>query len=253
MTSGHLVAGLHLTLGCDKDFDLFQNARQQVVTALNFFNLLFKVLLYSVQTRVKRIGKFFDFAHQVFVFDDDFAELIFRNVLQDFLGQYQFLRNALRRVNHRLPQKHFFQTLVVALADDVHFVVAVFGKLGNFALLNRQRAFVFFDAAAVEHLNVNNNAFNARLGTQRRIADVACLFAEDGAQQFFFRRNHALAFRRYLADQNVAGLNLGTDVDNAGFVQVSERVFADVRNIAGDFFLPQLGVTGHNFKFFNMQ
>ena len=49
------------------------------------------------------------------------------------------------------------------------------------------------------------------------------------------------------------GLNLGTDVNDTGFIQIAQGFFTDVRNIAGDFFLPQLGVTGHNFKFFDMQ
>ena len=102
-------------------------------------------------------------------------------------------------------------------------------------------------------MNVNHDAFNTRLNTQGSITNVTGFFAEDGAQQFFFRRNRRFAFRRNLTDQNVTGLNFGTDVNDTGFIQIAQGFLTDVRNIAGDFFLPQLGVTGHNFKFFNMQ
>jgi hypothetical protein len=82
---------------------------------------------------------------------------------------------------------------------------------------------------------------------QRGVAHVGGLFAEDGAQQLFFRRHRAFALRRDLADQDVARLHLGADVDDAGFVEVAlERFFADVRDVAGDFFRPELGVAGHH-------
>ncbi len=81
---------------------------------------------------------------------------------------------------------------------------------------------------------------HARRHAQRGIADVGSLFAEDGAQQLFFRRHRAFALRRDLADQDVAGANFGTDIDDAGFVEVLQRFFRDVRNVAGDFLRPEL-------------
>ena len=102
-------------------------------------------------------------------------------------------------------------------------------------------------------MNVNDDTFNTRLNTQRSIAHVGSFLAENGAQQFFFRRNRRFALRRNLADQNVAGLNFGADVNDTGFVKVSQRFFAHVRNVAGDFFLAELGIAGHYFKFLDMQ
>jgi hypothetical protein len=66
------------------------------------------------------------------------------------------------------------------------------------------------------------------------------LFAEDGAQQLFFRRHRAFALRRDLADQDVARLHFGADVDDARFVEVAQRFLADVRDVAGDLFRPSL-------------
>lgn len=59
-------------------------------------------------------------------------------------------------------------------------------------------------------------------------------------RSFFFRRHRALALRCDLADQNVARRHFGTDVDDTGFVEVLQRFFRYVRNVARDFFGPSL-------------
>ena len=48
------------------------------------------------------------------------------------------------------------------------------------------------------------------------------------------------------------GADFGTDVDDARFVEVLERLFRDVRNVAGDFLGPELGVAGHHFVFLDV-
>ena len=70
------------------------------------------------------------------------------------------------------------------------------------------------------------------------------------------RRSSAVSsvspFGRYLADQNVAGVHLRTDADDTVLVQILQRVVADVRDVAGDFLRPQLGVAGLALEFFNV-
>ena len=83
---------------------------------------------------------------------------------------------------------------------------------------------------------------HARRHAQRAVAHVAGLLAEDRAQQLLFRGELGLALRRDLADQDVARLDLGADADDARLVEVLERLLADVRDVAGDLFLAQLGV-----------
>src|SRR5690606_6494987 len=78
------------------------------------------------------------------------------------------------------------------------------------------------------------------------------LFAEDGAQKLFFRRHRAFALRRDLTDQDVTGLNFSADVDDTGFVEVLQRFFRYVRNVAGDFFRTKLGIARHHFEFFDV-
>ncbi len=65
---------------------------------------------------------------------------------------------------------------------------------------------------------------DARRHAQRGVAHVGSLFAEDGAQKLFFRRHRAFALRRDLADQDVARLNFGTDIDDARFVEVASAL-----------------------------
>ncbi len=40
---------------------------------------------------------------------------------------------------------------------------------------------------------------------------------------------------RHLADQNVARLHFGADIDDAGFIEILEVFLADIGNVAGDF------------------
>ena len=82
-------------------------------------------------------------------------------------------------------------------------------------------------------------------GTLRRgVADLAGLLAEDGAQQALFGGELGLALGRDLADQHVAGLDLGADADDPALVEVGEDVLAQVRDVPGDLFGAELGVAG---------
>ena len=54
------------------------------------------------------------------------------------------------------------------------------------------------------------------------------------------------------ANQNVTGLDFSTDVNDAGFVETVDLVFAQIRNIARNFFAAEFGITGLNRKLFNV-
>src|SRR5690606_24132080 len=51
---------------------------------------------------------------------------------------------------------------------------------------------------------------------------------------------------------NIARLHFRTDVDDAGFVEILQRFFRDVRNVAGDFFRTKLGITRHHLEFLDV-
>ena len=74
------------------------------------------------------------------------------------------------------------------------------------------------------------------------VAHFARLLAEDRAQQPLLGRQLGLALGRDLADENVFRAHLGADADDAALVEILERVFADVGNVARDLFGPELRV-----------
>ena len=76
---------------------------------------------------------------------------------------------------------------------------------------------------------------------QGGVTHLAGLLAEDGAQQALLRGQLGLALRGDLTDQDVAGLDLGANADDAALVEVGHGVLADVRQVAGDLFGAQLG------------
>src|SRR5205823_2534453 len=78
---------------------------------------------------------------------------------------------------------------------------------------------------------------------QRRILHLACLLAEDRAQETLLCRQLGLALGRDLADEDVAGPNLGADVDDALLVEVLEGLLADVGDVARDLLGTELRVT----------
>ena len=74
-------------------------------------------------------------------------------------------------------------------------------------------------------------------GTRRLVSRTSPAFSPKmRAEQLLFRRELRLALRRDLADQDVARLHLGADADDAGVVEVVERLVADVRDVARDLF-----------------
>src|SRR6185503_10681825 len=85
-----------------------------------------------------------------------------------------------------------------------------------------------------EHLHVDDLAALAVRDAQRRVLHLARLLTEDRAQQLLLRRQLGLALRRDLANEDVAGIDLRTDADDAVLVEVPQRLFTDVRDVARD-------------------
>jgi hypothetical protein len=59
---------------------------------------------------------------------------------------------------------------------------------GDLLVFDQPCALVLVDAAPGEHFGVDDDALDTRRHTQGGVFDVAGLLAEDGPQQFFFRR-----------------------------------------------------------------
>src|SRR5664280_3617353 len=93
-------------------------------------------------------------------------------------------------------------------------------------------------------LYVYKRQVRARRDLQRGVLHIGSFLAEDCPQQTLFRREFCFAFGRNLADQNVARLHLCANANDTVGSKVSERLIAQVRNVARDLFGAELGVAG---------
>ncbi|KIU01396.1 hypothetical protein QU38_01850, partial [Staphylococcus aureus] len=148
------------------------------------------------------------------------------------------LLQALRRRRGHLAEQHLAQTRPGRAVEDVALVVRVLLQALDLLALDRQRALVLVDAVTIEDAHVDDRARHARGQAERGVADVRSLLAEDGAQELLFRRHRRFTLGGDLADQDVARLHFGADVDDAGLVEVAQRFLADVRDVAGDVLRP---------------
>ena len=151
-----------------------------------------------------------------------------------------------------LPDQRLGQSRVDVAVEDRELVVAVLGEPLDLLALDRLGALVLVDAVPVEHAHFHDRPLHARGHAERGVAHVGGLLAEDGAQELLLRRHRAFALRRDLAAQDVAGLHFGADVDDAGLVEVLQRFFRNVRDVARDLLGPELGVAGHHLEFLDV-
>ena len=122
-----------------------------------------------------------------------------------------------------MPSSKYGEALQALVGEDADFVGEVLLQLEHLRGFDGLVAFVLFRALAAEDLDVHDGALDARRAVEGSVANVAGLFAEDGAQQFFFRRERGFALGRDLADQDVAGPHGGADADHAAFVEVAQE------------------------------
>src|SRR6478752_5853074 len=97
---------------------------------------------------------------------------------------------------------------------------------------------------AAEHLDVDDLAGLAVGDLQRGVAHLTGLLTEDRPQQPLLGGQLGLALGGDLADEDVAGVDLGADADDAALVEVGEDLLGDVRDVPGDLLGAELGVAG---------
>src|SRR5690606_7948921 len=187
-----------------------------------------------------------ELALELLVLDGELPPLRTRVIDEGLAGQDSALLEALRPRNRFFAGQHVCEARVDVAIHDRLLVVTVLGETLDLRALDRHGAFVLLHAVAVEDANVHNSTVSPGRHAHGGVTDVRSLFTEDGTQKLLFRRHRALALRGDLADENVARLDLGTDVADAGFVEVLQRFFGNVRNVARDFLRPELGVAGHD-------
>ena len=130
---------------------------------------------------------------------------------------------------------------------------------GDFSLLSDVNADCLIDAGrqlvvilSGEDTRLNDDTVFTVRNLERGISDLSCLLTKNRAEQTFLGRKLGLALRRNLADQDIAGTDLGTDADDAALIQILQRVIADAGYILGDLLRSEFCVTGFTFIFLNV-
>src|SRR5439155_12583433 len=136
--------------------------------------------------------------------------------------------------------------------ENTDFVPEIVFQTGNFLALDQLGPFVLLGSLSRKDFDIDDNAFDARRADQRGIAHVTGLFTKDGAQQLFFGGELRFALGRDLSDENVPGLYVRTDPDDACLIKIFQERLTDIRDIPGDFLRPEFGIARLDFEFFNM-
>ena len=154
-------------------------------------------------------------------------------------------RRAVGQVRHVLDREDLGDDALVAVAPGQLVAdrdLALLADVDPHQLVHARGQLVA--VLAGEHLDVDDLARLAVRHLERGVADLAGLLAEDGAQQALLGRELGLALGRDLADQHVAGVDLGADAHDAPLVEVLQDVLGQVGDVARDLFGPELGVAG---------
>ena len=162
-------------------------------------------------------------------------------------------RRAVGQIGHILTRQDAADDALVAVAAGhlvAHADLALLGDVDADHLVDAGGHLVA--VVAGEHLDVHDDAALAVGHLQGGVADLAGLFSEDGAQQALLGGQIGLALGRDLADQDVAGADLGADGDDAPLVKVFERVVAHAGDVPGDLLGPELGIAGVAFILLHM-
>src|SRR6267378_4056010 len=256
VAAGHLVADGELALHGDVGLDELDDARGQLVALLELVLALLGDLAEHVDLARGHLLDFFDLLDEqrVLFVELQALEVPRRDFLNDLarqldaLGQQALVGLLVVQVGlENLAAEKIREALEALIREDADFVGEVLLQLEDLRGFNGLVALILFSALAGEDLDVHDGALDARRAVERSVANIAGLFAEDGAEQFFFRRERGFALGRNLADKDVTRLHDRADADDAALVEVAEERLADVGNIASDFLGAEFGVARFDF------
>src|SRR6267143_1485687 len=256
VAAGHLVADGELALHGDVHLDQLDDARGQLVALLELVLALLGDLAEHVDLARGHLLDFFDLLDEqrVLFVELQALEVPRGDLLDDLareldaLGQQALVGLFVVQVGlENLSAEKIREALEALIRENADFVGEVLLQLEDLRGLNGLVALVLFSALAGEDLDVHDGALDARRAVERSVANIAGLFAEDGAEQFFFRRKRGLALGRNLADEDVTRLYDRADADDSALVEIAEERLADVGNIASDFLGAELGIARFDF------
>ena len=250
VATGHLVADLELALDGDVDLHHLDHARRQLVALGEAIDLVAEVLFADADDLLELARA--SLAMSSASLDRDLAPVLARDLVERASSMLcALLEEDLALVVDELAGRR--------LADELLADAGGRTSRGG-SSTSSSRVLLEAGAARGPRCRCARSSFSVPLrakmralmtmpptpgGTRERaVTDVAGLLAEDRAEELLFGRELGLALRRDLADEDVARLHLGADADDAALVEVLEGLFADVRDVARDLFLAELGVAG---------
>src|SRR4029077_18627555 len=216
VASGHFVADGELALHGDIDLDQLVDAGRQFLTLLELFLALLGDLAEDVDLARGHLLDFFDFLDEerILLVELEALEVargdLFDQVTGELnaLGQETLVGLFVVQVGlENFSAQEIREALEALIREDADFVGEVLLEFEDLRGFDGLVTLVFFSALAGEDFDVNDGALDARRAVERSVANIAGLFTEDGAKEFFFRRERGLALGRDFADQNVAWLD----------------------------------------------
>ncbi len=260
MTTCHLVTDGEATLLGDIDLDALENARLELVALRHLVDFLFHGAGQRVEVVAcdnhEREHLFLEFVvarhelgHRGHLGHVDGAEILFGVGLA--FADEEFVRFVVHHLAGGLAAEEFEQVFAAGILDLVDLGLEIGADLFD-GLLVLFLALLVALVLLAEDAGFEHHALHSRRSLEGRITHVAGLLAEDGAEQTFFRRKFGFALRGHLAHEDIVRTDFGTDADNAVLVEVTESVFADVRNFAGKFFRTALRFAHVEFVFLDV-
>src|SRR5947209_2607010 len=256
VAASHLVADGELALHGDVDLNQLYDTRGQLVALLEFFLALLGDFAEHVDLSRGHLLDFLDFLDEEWIL---FVELqafevargdLFDNLPRqlDAFGQQALVGLFVVQVGlENFAAEKIRETLEALIREDADFVGEVLLQLEDLRGFDGLVPLVLLSALTGEDFDVHDGALDARRAVERSIANVAGFFAEDGAEQLFFRSERGLALGRDLADKNVPGLHDRASADDSAFVEDPEEGRANVGNVASDLVRAGVGITRFDF------
>jgi hypothetical protein len=176
VTARHLVADLQLALDGDEDLDHLDDARRQLVAALQALDLLGERDLDQVDLLLHRLDEARELVLDPLVADLDVAPVV-RGIcasssasISTPLLRRTFRVSSVSRADVVFPTSRRCTFLPGALADDPDLVLLILPELRDLLVLDGARAVVLLDALAREDARVDDRALDARRDAEARVA-----------------------------------------------------------------------------------
>ena len=162
-------------------------------------------------------------------------------------------RCAVGQERHILLRKDTGNNTLVTMASGHLVTDRNFSLLSDIAAdyhVDTRRKFV--GVFTGKDLDIHHNTIFAVGNTEGGIPNLSRLLAKDSAEQAFFGGKLCLSLGGNLTHQNISGAHLGANPNDTHVVKIFKGILAYVGNIPGDFLRPELGVSGLDFIFFNV-